>query len=161
VRVPYPPDAGGPTVAPAGFVQTARAAVRDGDRLALLGTGPSTLYLSGWPRRTVGHIHTCEFIEMWAPGGQRRGFAEPPVALLSFLDPIVGSGRGPADVLVTLHTPVLDGNRLAYGFAVLDGVLPAEVTGCVLFIQPTGAAHWHRLAWHWLRRPGPVGDGTG
>jgi hypothetical protein len=121
------------------FVQTARAAVYTAGRLTLDGLSRSTLYFADRPQRVVGHLHSQLFIDLWQSGV--HSFADdPPNAVLSFIEPgTTGEDAGvPADAVVVLYAPELDGDQLAYYVDVLDGTLPERSGGCALFIDSFG-----------------------
>jgi len=116
------------------FVQTASSMTEEDDRLMLHGLSPSTLYFADRPQREVGHMSTSSFVGLWDEGD--NSFAtDPPNAVLSFA---ALTDRPPADVVVELHEPRLDGDQLSYGIKVLDGTLPKATGPCALFIDPFG-----------------------
>jgi hypothetical protein len=124
-------------VAPADafFVLNARKFTSDGDAVTLLGFAPVTLYFADRPRREVGHLGTRDFLALWDRG--EHGFeAHPPVALLAFLDPLLGPEEAPPDdVAVVLRDPYVRGDALTYTVELLAGTLPAETGSCSLFID--------------------------
>jgi hypothetical protein len=116
------------------FVQTAAACTSSDGRLTLRGLAESTVYFADRPRRQVGHISSHRFISLW--DGEETGFAaEPPTAVLSFLDV---AGSAPGDVVVALKEPDIDSDSLTYSVDVLEGTLPASAGPCSLFIDALG-----------------------
>lgn len=61
---------------------------------------------------------------------------DPPNAVLAFLEP---GDDMPEDVVIEIRNPRLEGSRLSYDFATLEGAMPASAKGGVtLFIGPFG-----------------------
>ena len=117
------------------FVQTAEGIDSDGQTLTLRGITPSTLYFSDRPRRVVGHMSTDDFVDLWAVGDNSFE-ADPPNAVLSFLEPDVDA---PNDAVIVLRKPDLDGaGSLSYSIKVLDGTVPTHTGPVTLFIDPFG-----------------------
>jgi len=116
------------------FVQTAHEVESTDGGIVLRRVTPSTIYFSDRPQRVVGHLDTAEFVGFWDEG--EDSFAEdPPNAVLAF----IGEGDDvPAEVVITISNPVLNGANLSYSATVLDGVLPVRAGGCSLFIDPFG-----------------------
>jgi hypothetical protein len=116
------------------FVQTARGASSDGTTLTLEDITPSTLYFSDRPQRVVGHMATTDFVDLWAEGDNSFE-ADPPNAVLSFLDP---GDEAPEDAVVVIRDPRLEDGRLSYSIETLDGAVPAQAGPVTLFIDPFG-----------------------
>lgn len=115
------------------FVQSATGFTSGGGRITLHGLAESTVYFADRPRREVGHMRSRSFVELWEVGVYSFAI-DPPNAVLSFLD----DGDAPADAVVVLHDPRLEGDALSYRVDVLEGTLP-EVTGaCAVFIDSFG-----------------------
>jgi hypothetical protein len=115
------------------FVQSAAGLTCDGGTITLHEPSAATVYFTEQPTREAGHVPTRRFVELWdAEGG---GFAaQPPAAVLSFVEPDDGSGA-PSDAVVALREPRLDADSLAYEVDVLDGSLPQRAGPCTLFID--------------------------
>ena len=114
------------------FVQSAAAFSSDGGTITLHDLAASTVYFTEGPQREAGHLPTRRFVELWEDGG---GFASGnPTAVLSFVEPEDGSGA-PADAVVLLGEPRLDGDELSYAVEVVEGELPAAAGPCALFID--------------------------
>lgn len=116
------------------FVQTATGLTSSGNTITLKGIGPSTLYFADRPQRVTGHMLNTHFVDIWNEG-ENSFEADPPNAVLSFLDP---SGSFPEDTVVVLSEPHLEGNDISYSVEVLDGELPTESGPVALFIDPFG-----------------------
>src|SRR4051794_29240935 len=105
------------------FVQSAAAFSSAAGTMTLHVLSASTVYFAERPQREAGHLPTHRFIELWDTGG---GFAGgDPTAVLSFVDPEDGSSV-PADAVVALGEPRLEGAMLSYVVALVEGELPAE-----------------------------------
>ena len=75
------------------------------------------------------------FVEMWDEG-ENSFQNDPPNAVLAFLEP---GDDMPEDVVIEIRNPRLEGSRLSYDFATLEGAMPASAKGGVtLFIGPFG-----------------------
>jgi hypothetical protein len=116
------------------FVQTARSVTSSGQVIVLHDVTPATIYFSDRPQRVVGHMTTADFVGLWGEG--ENSFAsDPPNAVLSFVD---SRAEAPAEVVVVITDPVLDGQQLSYSVASLDGVIPEAGGPVTLFIDPFG-----------------------
>jgi hypothetical protein len=116
------------------FVQTARGITNNGATITLLDVTPATLYFSDRPQRVVGHMTTADFVELWGEGDNSFA-ADPPNAVLSFIE---GGDTAPADTVVVIRDPLLDGQQLSYKVEVLEGAVPAKGGPVTLFIDPFG-----------------------
>ncbi|HKB20745.1 MAG TPA: hypothetical protein VKC65_06990 [Gaiellaceae bacterium] len=115
------------------FVQSATGFTSERDTITLHGLAESTVYFADRPRREVGHMRSSSFVELWDVGVYSFAI-DPPNAVLSFLD----DGDAPADVVVVLHDPRLEGDTLSYRVDVLEGTLPDATGACSLFIDSFG-----------------------
>ena len=116
------------------FVQTARGISSDGATLTLRDVTPATLFFSDRPQRVVGHMTTTDFVGLWGEGDNSFE-ADPPNAVLSFLEPDAGA---PTDAVVVIKKPTLDKGQLSYSIDVLDGTVPSKAGPVTLFIDPFG-----------------------
>jgi hypothetical protein len=116
------------------FVQTAKAVKSDGDTLSLIGVTPSTLYFSDRPQRVVGHMTTVDFVDLWGEG-ENSFAADPPNAVLSFVDP---GADVPESAVIVIKRPTLEFERLTYSIDVLEGAVPTTGGPVTLFIDPFG-----------------------
>lgn len=116
------------------FVQSAQGVTSGEGAFTLHGLAPSTLMFSDRPERIVGHLTATQFVDGWGHG-ENSFVDDPPNAVLSFL---ASGDQNPADVVLTLTNPRLDGGDLTYTVSVLDGELPATTGPCSLFIDPVG-----------------------
>ena len=116
------------------FVQTAGGITSDGATLTLRDVTPATLFFSDRPQRVVGHMTTTDFVGLWGEGDNSFE-ADPPNAVLSFLEPDAGA---PTDAVVVIKKPTLDKGQLSYSIDVLDGTVPIKAGPVTLFIDPFG-----------------------
>jgi hypothetical protein len=116
------------------FVQTAQGITSDGTTLTLQDVTPATLYFSDRPQRVVGHMTTADFVALWGEGDNSFE-TDPPNAVLSFVEAGVDV---PADAVVVIKSPVLEGGQLSYSVDVLDGSVPSTGGAVTLFIDPFG-----------------------
>lgn len=116
------------------FVQTAQGLTTTDGTITLKSIAPSTLYFADRPKREVGHLSSEHFVNVWGEG-ENSFAADPPNAVLSYLDP---KHEFPEDTVVVLRAPRLEGNDLTYSVEVLDGTLPTETGPVALFIDPFG-----------------------
>jgi hypothetical protein len=118
------------------FVQSATGFSSYDRTITLHGLADSTLYLSDFPRREVGHLHSQRFVDLWDAGVDSFA-ADPPNAVLSFVDE---GGDAQDDAVVVLREPRLAGDTLTYRVDVLAGTLPEHAGPCALFIDVFGRA---------------------
>ena len=116
------------------FVQTARGISSESGTLTLQGVTASTLYFSDRPERVAGQMATVDFVDLWGEG-ENSFAADPPNAVLSFLDP---GADVPDDAVIVIKEPVLTDGNLAYSIEVLEGTVPATTGPVSLFIDPFG-----------------------
>ena len=116
------------------FVQTARSVTSSGSTITLHDVTPATLYFSDRPERVVGHMTTADFVDLWGAGTDSFE-DDPPNAVLSMVD---SRADAPADAVVVIRDPVLEGGRLSYSIELLEGAVPAASGPVSLFIDPFG-----------------------
>ncbi len=116
------------------FVQTATRFESDQGRVSLHGVAAATLYFADRPSRSVGHVATALFVELW-PHGENSFADDPPNAVFSFIEP---GETMPEGVVVVLRDPHLDGDTLQYSVDVLEGSVPTSAGPCTVFIDPYG-----------------------
>jgi hypothetical protein len=118
------------------FVQSAAAFSSVDGTLTLHEPSASTVYFAAGPQREAGHLPTRRFLELWDADS---GFAEGnPTAVLSFVQPEDGSDA-PADAVVVLGEPRLEGAMLSYAVALVEGELPTAAGPCAVFIDALGS----------------------
>ena len=114
--------------------------------------------------RAAGHVLTAHFIKEWDEG--QDSFAKnPPNATVSVLS---NDGGTVKDAVVTLKSAKMDGDKLTFDVAILEGDLDGASGATALFIDRfavhVGGGGWHGgdvvvghgPAWHgaWYGRPG-------
>ncbi|MEJ2174105.1 MAG: hypothetical protein P8Y76_04155 [bacterium] len=115
------------------FVQNARSMTYDAGKLTLKGMSPVTIFFSDRPERIAGNMPTRVFVPFWSEG--KGSFAKDnPNANLSILE----KDKFVADIVVTLASPVLEGEDLSYAVKILEGKLPASGGPVSLFIDIIG-----------------------
>jgi hypothetical protein len=129
------------------FVQDAKAMVFDGSRLTLKDANPNIIFFCDRPIRTAGHLTLDAFMKL-VTEGENNFKSNPPNAAIS----IFGASNKITEVVAVLpKRPVVSGDDLIFTIKVLEGKLPAEGDGVVMFIDtigrpvsPTSAAGVHR-----------------
>jgi len=113
-------------------VINASAAKLDGEKLTLSGVANSAIVFSERPQKAAGHIPTDDLIDQWGKG-QDNFNDDPPNATIS----VLGPGTEPADAVITLKHPQLQGSTLTFDVSVLEGNLHDASGPAALFID-----HW-------------------
>jgi hypothetical protein len=146
-------------------------ATLQGGKLTMGGVAPNTIVFADRPVRAAGHVLTAEFIKQWDEG--KDSFAkDPPNATISVLDK---NGTAVQDAVVVLKAPKLEGDKLTFDVAVLEGDLAGANGPASLFIDwfaarggfgrvgAVGGLGWHAPVWHagWYAHPGWYGAGAG
>lgn len=145
-------------------VVNARGATLEGNTLTLTGVAANSIVFADRPVRAAGHVLTAHFIKEWDVG--QDSFAKnPPNATVSVLS---NDGGTVKDAVVTLKSAKMDGDKLTFDVAVLEGDLDGASGATALFIDRfavhVGGGGWHGgdvvvghgPAWHgaWYGRPG-------
>ncbi len=125
---------GKPQVVPSLFVLNSRGVSLQGDKLVLTGVAPNAIVFADRPVRAAGHDLTSRIVEDWSKGNDN--FAkDPPNATVSGF---TRDGSGVKDVVVTLKSPKLDGDRLTFDVDVLEGDLVGVDGAASVFIDIIG-----------------------
>jgi hypothetical protein len=116
------------------LVQTAtHVAFKDGV-LTLKDAAPMTVFFSDRPERLTGQVRNDLFAKLWSEG--RNSFkSDLPNAALSVFNP---QGQ-PAQAIMVLSNPRLDGKNIQYDARVLTGAIPPAGAETILFIDGYGA----------------------
>ena len=115
------------------FVQSAKSMTHDQGKLTLRGVSPVTIFFTDRPERIAGEMPTRMFVPFWSDG--KNSFAKDnPNADLSILE----EDKIAADIVVTLASPVLKGEDLAYDVKILEGKMPDKGGPVSLFIDIIG-----------------------
>jgi hypothetical protein len=99
------------------IVVNARGATLSGQTLILSDTLPSAILFADRPVRSAGHITIKEVVELWSFGSFAK---DPPNATISAFR---ADGSAVSDAVVVLKHPRLEGERLTFEVAVLEGDL--------------------------------------
>src|SRR4029450_4976862 len=111
------------------IVLNAKGGKLEGDKLILDGVQPTATLFTSRPVRTVGHMATPEMVEMWRTGSFAK---DPPNATASVFSK---DGSSVADVVVVLKAAKLEGEKLTFDVAVLEGRLAKRDGPASVFID--------------------------
>jgi hypothetical protein len=115
------------------FVQTASGVAFKDGVLTLKDVSPMTVFFSDRPERLTGQVRNDLFAKLWSEG--RNSFkSDPPNAAIS----VFNSQGQPAQAVVTLSNPRLDGRNIQYDAHVLTGAVPPAGAESTLFIDGYG-----------------------
>jgi hypothetical protein len=116
------------------FVQTATSVAFKDGTLTLKDAAPMTVFFSDRPERLTGQVRNDLFAKLWSEG--KNSFkSDPPNAALSIFNP---QGQ-PAQAIMVLSNPRLDGKNIQYDARVLTGAIPPSGAETTLFIDGYGA----------------------
>jgi len=116
------------------FVQNAKGATMDKEKLILKDVSPTVIFFSDRPKRIAGHMTIEDFVLDWQEDTSKNGFkADPPNAVLSIFDK-----DEVEDVAVELKNPQFKNNDLIYQIDVLEDDKPLPSGPVSLFIDPIG-----------------------
>jgi hypothetical protein len=111
------------------IVLNAHGARLAGPTLTLDGIAPSAILFASRPARAAGHLPTSELVELWASGSFAK---DPPNATVSAF---AKDGSKVTDAVVTLRNPRLEGERLTFEVAALEGSLDGADGPASVFID--------------------------
>ncbi len=155
-------------------VINSRSATLQGETLTLSDVGSNTIVFADRPFRAAGHVLTKHFLKEWDEGSDSFG-KDPPNATISVLS---AEGDTVEDAVVVLKNPKLEGDKLTFQVAVLEGGLSKATGPASLFIDwfaargyggrgVVGGVGYHGGAWGgawhgaWYAHPAGVGVGVG
>jgi hypothetical protein len=116
------------------FVQNAKGASMDKEKLTLKDVSPTVIFFADRPERIAGHMTIEDFVLDWQEDNSKNSFkADPPNAVLSIFDK-----DEVEDVVVELKNPQLKNNDLVYQIDVLEDDKPLPAGPVSLFIDPIG-----------------------
>ncbi|TMJ23169.1 MAG: hypothetical protein E6G95_19935 [Alphaproteobacteria bacterium] len=138
-----------PQIVPSLIVLNAKAAKLACGKLTLEGVSPNAIVFADRPIRAAGHALTAHLLEEWS-AATPDGFAkDPPNATVSVFDKAKGNV---ADAVVVLKAPKLEGDRLVFEAALIEGDLGQADGPATLFIDivnlPMVRRTAHRAAWY-------------
>jgi hypothetical protein len=147
-------------------VINSRGATLQGNILTMTDVGSNSIVFADRPFRAAGHVLTKDFLKEWDEGSD--SFAkDPPNATISVLS---AEGDSVEDAVVTLKSPKLEGGKLTFEVAVLEGGLSKATGPASLFIDWFAArgyggrgfvAGGYRGGWHGAWYGHPAGWGAG
>jgi len=112
-------------------VINSRGATLQGNVLTMTDVGLNSIVFADRPFRAVGHVLTKHFLREWDEGSD--SFAkDPPNATISVLS---AEGDSVEDAVVVLKSPKLEGDKLTFDVAVLEGGLSKATGPASLFID--------------------------
>ena len=111
------------------IVINSRGAKLDGQKLVLDGVLPTATLFTSRPKRSVGHMVTPDMAEIWRTGSFAK---DPPNATVSVFHK---DGGSVSDLVVTLKTARLEGEKLTFDVDVLEGSLGAADGPASVFID--------------------------
>lgn len=111
------------------IVINARGAKLDGQKLVLDGVLPTATLFTSRPKRSVGHMVTPDMADIWRTGSFAK---DPPNATVSVFHK---DGGNVSDLVVTLKTARLEGEKLTFDVDVLEGSLGAADGPASVFID--------------------------
>ena len=128
----------GPDIVPSLIVMNSRGASLQGGKLTLTGVAPNSIVFADRPVRAAGHALTTQLVEEWGEGSTFA--ADPPNATVSVFSK---DGAGVRDAVVVLKAPKLEGDRLTFDVAVLEGDLTGGDGPASVFIDRFGFGGFH------------------
>ncbi len=111
------------------IVINARGAKLDGQKLVLDGVLPTATLFTSRPTRSVGHMVTPDMADIWRTGSFAK---DAPNATVSVFHK---DGGNVSDLVVTLKTAKLEGDKLTFDVDVLEGSLGAADGPASVFID--------------------------
>ena len=138
-----------PRLIPSMFVLNARGAKLQDKKLILEGVAPSVIVFADRPVRSAGHAMLPHVLEEWTLNAPNSFAKDPPNATVSVLNKTKASV---VDVVVTLKSPKLEGDKLTFDVEVLEGDLAGGDGGVSVFMDlvnlPVPRHSSHRAAWY-------------
>ncbi len=111
------------------IVINSRSAKLDGQKLVLDGVLPTATLFTSRPKRSVGHMVTPDMADIWRTGSFAK---DPPNATVSVFHK---DGGNVSDLVVTLKTARLEGEKLTFDVDVLEGSLGSADGPASVFID--------------------------
>lgn len=111
------------------IVINSRGAKLDGQKLVLDGVLPTATLFTSRPTRSVGHMVTQDMADIWRTGSFAK---DAPNATVSVFHK---DGSNVSDLVVTLKTAKLEGEKLTFDVDVLEGSLGAADGPASVFID--------------------------
>ena len=138
-----------PQVVPSMIVINAQGAKIANQKLVLEGVAPNAIVFADRPVRAAGHALTAQLLEEWSDSAADSFAKNPPNATISAMNKEKGKV---SDAVVVLKSPKLEGDRLTFDIAVLEGDIGKADGPATLFIDiidlPVARRTAHRSAWY-------------
>ena len=138
-----------PQVVPSMIVLNASGAKLAGRTLTLDGVSPNAIVFADRPIRAAGHALTAHLLAEWGDGAPDSFAKDPPNATISVLNK---ANASVADIVVVLKAPKLEGDKLTFDVAVIEGDLKQADGPATVFIDiinlPMARRTAQRSAWY-------------
>ena len=138
-----------PQLVPSMIVINAQGAKIANQKLVLDGVASNAIVFADRPVRAAGHALTAQVLEEWSDSSADSFAKDPPNATISVMSKEKGKV---ADAVVVLKSPKLEGERLTFDIAVLEGDIGQADGPATLFIDiidlPVARRTAHRSAWY-------------
>jgi hypothetical protein len=134
-----------PQIVPSMIVLNAKGAKLSGHTLTLDGVSPNAVVFADRPVRAAGHALTTQLLAEWGDGAPDSFAKDAPNATVSVLNK---ANAGVADIVVVLKTPKLDGDKLTFDVAVIEGDLKQADGPATVFIDIINLPAARRTAQH-------------
>jgi hypothetical protein len=138
-----------PQIVPSMIVINAQGAKIANQKLVLEGVAANAIVFADRPVRAAGHALTAHLLEEWSDSSADSFAKNPPNATISAMNKEKGKV---SDAVVVLKSPKLEGDRLTFDIAVLEGDIGKADGPATLFIDiidlPVARRTAHRSAWY-------------
>ena len=138
-----------PQLVPSMIVINAQGAKIANQKLVLDGVAPNAIVFADRPVRAAGHALTAHLLEEWSDSSADSFAKDPPNATISVMNKEKGKV---SDAVIVLKSPKLEGDRLTFDIAVLEGDIGKADGPATLFIDiidlPVARRTAHRSAWY-------------
>jgi hypothetical protein len=134
-----------PQIVPSMIVLNAKGAKLTGHTLTLDGVSPNAIVFADRPIRAAGHALTTHLLAEWGDGASDSFAKDPPNATVSVLNK---ANAGVADIVVVLKAPKLEGDKLTFDAAVIEGDLGQADGPATVFIDIINLPMARRTARH-------------
>jgi hypothetical protein len=138
-----------PQIVPSMIVINAQGAKIANQKMVLEGVAPNAIVFADRPVRAAGHALTAQLLEEWSDSSADSFAKTPPNATISVMNKEKGKV---SDAVVVLKSPKLEGDRLTFDIAVLEGDIGKADGPATLFIDiidlPVARRTAHRSAWY-------------
>jgi len=138
-----------PQIVPSMIVINAQGAKIANQKLVLDGVAPNAIVFADRPIRAAGHAMTSQLLEEWSDSSADSFAKDPPNSTISVMNKEKGKV---SDAVVVLKSPKLEGERLTFDIALLEGDISKADGPATLFIDiidlPVARRTAHRSAWY-------------